>query len=59
MKMEQVECSETLAFKLQMLDNHPEESMQHLEHSESLKSRNFIQQPEDEIVCHNKVHRIH
>jgi hypothetical protein len=28
-KMEQIECSETLAFKLQMPVNHPDESIQH------------------------------
>jgi hypothetical protein len=28
-----------LAFKPQVLVNHPEESIQHLKHSESLKSR--------------------
>jgi hypothetical protein len=39
MKMEQTECSETLAFKLQMPMNHPEESTQHSEYGESLKSR--------------------
>jgi hypothetical protein len=32
------ECSETLAFKLQTPVNHPEESIQHSKHSESLKS---------------------
>ena len=36
-KME--ECSETLAFKLQMPGNYSEESIQHTEHRESLKSR--------------------
>jgi hypothetical protein len=30
MKMEQAECSETLAFKLQMLVNPPEENLQHI-----------------------------
>jgi hypothetical protein len=40
MKIEQIECSETLAFKLQMLVNHSEESIQHSERGESLKSRN-------------------
>jgi hypothetical protein len=30
MKMEQTQCSETLAFKLQTLMNHPEESVQQL-----------------------------
>jgi hypothetical protein len=39
MKMEQTERSETLAFKLQTPVNHPEESLQHSEHGESLKSR--------------------
>jgi hypothetical protein len=29
MKMEQTECSETLAFKLQTPGNHPEESIQY------------------------------
>jgi hypothetical protein len=37
MKMEQTECSEMLALKLQMTVNNPEESIQHSEHSESLK----------------------
>ena len=37
MKMGQ--CSETLAFKLQTPGNYPKESIQHTEHSESLKSR--------------------
>jgi hypothetical protein len=45
MKMEQAECSETLAFKLQALVNHPEESIQHSEHGESLKSRSDISLP--------------
>jgi len=38
-KMEQTECSETLAYKIQTLGNYPEESIQHSEHGESLKSR--------------------
>jgi hypothetical protein len=37
MKMEQ--CSKTPAFKLQTPVTHPEESIQHSEHGESLKSR--------------------
>ena len=36
-KMEQTECFETLAYKLQMPGNYPEESIQHTEHCESLK----------------------
>jgi hypothetical protein len=39
MKMEQTECSETLAFKLQTPVNHSEESIRHSEYGESLKSR--------------------
>jgi hypothetical protein len=39
LKMEQTECSEMLAFKLHMPENHAEESEQHSEHDESLKSR--------------------
>jgi hypothetical protein len=37
--MEQTERSETLALKLQTLVNHPEESIQHSEDGENLKSR--------------------
>jgi hypothetical protein len=39
MKMEQIECSETSAYKIQTLRNHPEENIQYTEHGESLKSR--------------------
>jgi hypothetical protein len=39
MKMEQTECSETSAHKIQTPRNCPEESVQHSEHGESLKSR--------------------
>jgi hypothetical protein len=42
MKVEQTECSETLAYKLQMPENYPEESIQHSEHGESMKSRKFL-----------------
>jgi len=38
MKMEQTECSEMSAYKIQMSGNYPEEIIQHSEHSESLKS---------------------
>jgi hypothetical protein len=38
MKMEQTGCSEMSAYKIQMLGNYPKESIQHSEHSESLKS---------------------
>jgi hypothetical protein len=39
--MEQTECFETLAFKLQTQVNQPKESIGHLEHGECLKSRKF------------------
>jgi hypothetical protein len=39
MKMEQIECSETSAYKIQMPGNYPVENIQHTEHGESLKSR--------------------
>jgi hypothetical protein len=39
MKMEQTECSETSAYKIQTTGNYPEENIQHTEHGESLKSR--------------------
>jgi hypothetical protein len=39
MKIEQTVCYETLTFKMQTLGNHPEESIRHSEHGESLKLR--------------------
>ena len=42
MNMEQTEGSETSAHKFQTPENNPEESIQHLEHGESLKSRNNV-----------------
>jgi hypothetical protein len=39
MKMEQTECSEMLAYNIQMPANYPEESIQHSENGESLQSR--------------------
>jgi len=44
--MEQTERSETSAYKIQMPGNYPEESIQHLEHRESLKSRRSRMSPE-------------
>jgi hypothetical protein len=41
MKMEQIECSEMLAYKIQTPGNYPEESIQHSEIGENLKSRIF------------------
>jgi hypothetical protein len=42
MKMEQTECSETSAYKIQTPTNYPEESIQHSEQDEILKSRIVI-----------------
>ena len=39
MKMERTECSETSVYKIRKPENYPEESIQYLEHGESLKSR--------------------
>jgi hypothetical protein len=39
METEQIECSETSAYKIQTPGNYPEESIQHSEHGKSLKSR--------------------
>jgi len=33
------ECSEILAYKIQVPGNYPEENIQHTEHTKSLKSR--------------------
>jgi hypothetical protein len=38
-KMEQTERSEASAYKIRTPGNYPEESIQHTEHGESLKSR--------------------
>jgi hypothetical protein len=37
--MEQTECSETSAYKIQTPGNYPEENIEHLQYGESLKSR--------------------
>ena len=42
MNMEQTECSETSAYKIQTPGNHPKERLQHSDQSEILKSRNII-----------------
>jgi hypothetical protein len=39
MKMEQTDCSEMSAYKIQRPGNYPEENIQHTEHGDSLKSR--------------------
>ena len=41
MKMEQTECTETSEYKIQTPGNYSEESIQHSEHGESLKSRSI------------------
>jgi hypothetical protein len=53
--MEQTECSEMLAFKLQTLVNHPEESIQHSEHGENLKSRIMSDRDEGTGMASSKV----
>jgi hypothetical protein len=40
MKMEQTECSETLATKLHTPENIPKENIRHSKHGESVISRN-------------------
>jgi hypothetical protein len=40
--MEQTECSEMLAYKIQTPGNYPEENIQHSEHGKSLKSSNLL-----------------
>ena len=42
MKVEQTECSETSAYKIQTPGNYPEENIQHSEHGESLKSKIYL-----------------
>jgi hypothetical protein len=39
MEMEQTECSETSAYKIQTPGNYPQENVQYAKHGESLKSR--------------------
>ena len=54
-KMEQRECSETSAYKIQTPGNYPEESIQHSEHGESLKSRIF----KNEFPAEERRHCLH
>ena len=46
MKKELTECSETSAYKIQTPGNYPEESMQHSEKGESLKSSLLVTSPD-------------
>jgi hypothetical protein len=41
--MEQIECSETSAYKIQTPENHPEENIQQTETSFVFKQRNYTQ----------------
>jgi hypothetical protein len=64
--MEQTDCSETSAYKLQTPGNYPKESIQHLEHGESLKSRmnarSFVRLPlvdnQRHFICGIKIVQI-
>jgi len=57
MKVKQTECSETSAYKIQTTENYPEESIQHSEHGESLKSRRIVYLLV--IVQNNKRHTVY
>jgi len=56
MKMEQTECSEMSACKTQTPGNYPEESIKHLQHSESLKSRIYNELYVEELMVCFKGH---
>jgi len=56
MKMEQTECSETSAYKIQTPSNYPKESIQHTEHGESLKLRMYTMRYCTFTVCKLCVH---
>jgi len=47
-KMEQTVCSKTLAYKIQMLGNYPEENIQHSEHSKSFEIK---------ITCYQQIRK--
>ena len=53
MKMEQTECSETSAHKIQKPGNNPEESTRHIEHGEILKTRIFLLVTEPDTPLHS------
>jgi len=42
MNMEQIECFETSAYKIQTPGDHPKENIRHSGHGERLKSRSTI-----------------
>jgi len=54
--MEQTECSETSAYKIQTPENYPEESIQHSERGENLKSRIFLCFEAFKATEFNKLH---
>jgi hypothetical protein len=56
MKMEQTECSETSAYKIQMPGNYPEENIQPTEHGESLKSGNSALSQLQQQDLYNQTH---
>jgi hypothetical protein len=57
--MEQTQCSKTLAYKTQTPGNYPEESIQHSEQGESLKSINsFSIAKNDAIIKYKIIYRI-
>jgi len=51
MKMEQTECSETSAYKIQTSGNYPEKNIQHTEQGESLKSSSVFYHDKDNSEC--------
>jgi len=55
MKMEQTECSETSAYKIQTPGNYPEENVQHTEHSEGLKLRRLLASLHMSLCVHPSV----
>jgi hypothetical protein len=59
--MEQTECSETSAYKIQTPGNYPEENIQHTEHGESLKSRIGVTLPgrSEESLPAATLYRLH
>jgi hypothetical protein len=42
MKVEQTECPETSAYKIQTLRDYPEENIEYLEYGDSFKSRRLM-----------------
>jgi hypothetical protein len=49
--MEQIECSETLAYKIETPGNYPKENILYSEHGESLKSRKNIHAHVFHCIC--------